>query len=100
VPRSILRPKVAFSTPFRGVLPPFGQQIRAPMRKGRPTLWYPRNLETGARLPGSPLAQPQRGGSRTVTAAPFPGGSCLRLTTELAKMERGPIAMSGPVLSV
>ena len=38
VPRSMLRPKTPFSTPFRGVLPPSGQQIRAPMRTGRPTL--------------------------------------------------------------
>jgi len=38
--------------------------------------------------------------ARTSGHRDFPAGSCLRLTTELAKMERGPIAMSGPVLSV
>jgi len=48
----------------------------------------------------SPSPRPTLDDARTSGHRHFPGGSCLRLTTELAKMERGPIARSGPILSV
>src|SRR5208337_4939439 len=91
--------KTAFSTPFRGVLPPFGQQISA--ESGRAT----QSLAPGK--PGWPptstwplFSRPTPHQRGQVVRGPSPAGYCLLPTAELAKTERGPISMSTPSISV
>ena len=94
--------KTAFSTPFRGVLPPSGPQIIAESGMGYPLLgtretWLAPNVHLATVLPPHAPRRNQRG---QVVRRPFPAGYCLTPTAELAKTERGPISTSGAPISV
>ena len=89
--------KTAYSTHFRGVLPPFGPQISA--ESGRAT----RSLAPGK--PGWPPTSTWPLFSRPTPHAPpawsgrartLPAGYCHPPTAELTKTERDPISTSGP----
>ncbi len=87
--------KTAFSTPFRGVLPPFGQQISAENGRATQSLapgksgWPPTST-----WPLFSRPTPHQRGQ--VVRRPSPTGYCLTLTAGLPNTERDPISTSGP----
>jgi len=94
--------KTAFSTSFRGVLPPSGPQIIAESGMGYP---LPGTRETWvvSTVPWPLFSRLTPHASRSTTPdqrgqvvrKPFPAGYCLTPTAELAKTERGPISTIG-----
>ena len=98
VPRSILSPKSPFRPHFGAFYPHPGSKSALRCARGDPLFDTPETCHPTSTW--KIFSLPTRDDARTSGHRHFPAGSCLRLTTELAKMERGPIAMSGPVLSV
>jgi hypothetical protein len=101
--------KTSFSTPFRGVLSPFGPQISAergsatqslaPGKRGwRPTSAWPLFSRPTPHASRLTLHAPRLTPHQRVQAGhrPSPAGYCLQPTAELAKTVRGPISTSGP----
>jgi len=98
VPRSILPPKSPFRPHFGAFYPHPGSKSALRCGRGDPLFETPETCHPTSTW--KIFSLPTLDDARTRGHRHFPAGSCLRLTTELAKMERGPIAMSGPVLSV
>jgi len=98
VPRSILPPKSPFRPHFGAFYPHPGSKSALRCGRGDPLFETPETCHPASTW--KIFSLPTLDDARTSGHRHFPGGSCLRLTTELAKMERGPIARSGPLLSV
>src|SRR5271166_3175743 len=101
--------KTAFSTPFRGVLPPFGQQISAESGRATQSLalgkpgWSPTCTWLLFSRPTPHALRPATHALRStpdqrgqVVRRPSPTGYCLTPTADLSKIKRGPITTNGP----
>src|SRR5208283_1585210 len=97
--------KTAFSTSFRGVLPPSGPQIIAESGMGYPLLgtretWV---VSTVLLAPVLPPRAPRRrppGPAGQALSRPSAAGYCLTPTADLSKTQRDPISTSGPSIPV